>query len=166
MQTQAIRGALSRPRLVNSTFKVRPLSRPISLWTSPSSTTFEPSSSSSFLPETPESDFSGSAHTSLEALVHDPTFFEPISEVLLSIPPSLSMSYAIAIPLLTLLIRGTTTLPLTLWQRSKTRKFEEVVLPLIKRAQLVSEVEVRAECRKADKTYEEYLAAHKIRVSF
>lgn len=165
MQTQALRGCLRRSGLASAavfTSKPYPLSRQNSQWTSSSSS--DTSSSSSFLLDTPPTDFVDSS-TIFETITHEPTLFEPISTTLLSIPPSLALSYAVGIPLLTLLIRTTTTLPLTLWQRSRTRKFEEVVMPLIQRAQVISEIEVRAECRKANKTYEEYQAIHKIRVS-
>ncbi|GAA6038133.1 hypothetical protein JCM8097_007563 [Rhodosporidiobolus ruineniae] len=86
----------------------------------------------------------------------DPTFFEPLSAVFLSLPPSLSLSYATFIPLFTLFYRSTTTLPVTLWQRRRTRRFTDVVLPLVKREQGRIALETRDECRRAGKSYEEY----------
>ncbi|GAA6009681.1 membrane insertase COX18 [Rhodotorula paludigena] len=86
----------------------------------------------------------------------DPTFFEPVSAVFLSLPPSLSLSYAAFIPLFTLFYRSTTTLPVVLWQRKRTRKFTDVVLPLLRREQGRIALETRDECRRAGKSYEEY----------
>lgn len=166
MQTQAFRGCLRRTGSSSAAVfssKLYPLSRQNSQWTSSSSS--DTSSTSSFSLDTTSTVFFDSSSI-LETVTHETSLFEPISSTLLSIPPSLALSYAIGIPLLTLFIRTTTTLPLTLWQRSRTRKFEEVVMPLIQRAQVISEIEVRAECRKANKTYEEYQAIHKIRVSY
>ncbi|KAK4051772.1 hypothetical protein OIO90_004596 [Microbotryomycetes sp. JL221] len=85
-----------------------------------------------------------------------PTFFEPAATVLLSLPPTLHLSYALFIPLWTLLIRSTTTLPLTLWQRSRTKRFQDKVMPLIRQAQARISFETRDECRRAGKSYEEY----------
>ncbi|KAM0789979.1 hypothetical protein ACM66B_005311 [Microbotryomycetes sp. NB124-2] len=85
-----------------------------------------------------------------------PTFFEPASTVLLSLPPSLHLSYALFIPLWTLLLRSSTTLPLTLWQRARTRRFAEKVLPLIRQAQHRISLQTRDECRRAGKSYEDY----------
>lgn len=86
----------------------------------------------------------------------DPTFFEPVSAVFLSLPPALSLSYAAFIPLFTLFYRSTTTLPVVLWQRKRTRKFTDVVLPLLRREQGRIALETRDECRRAGKSYEEY----------
>ncbi|GAA5856153.1 hypothetical protein JCM8547_003006 [Rhodosporidiobolus lusitaniae] len=86
----------------------------------------------------------------------DPTFFEPLSALFLSLPPAVSLSYATSIPLFTLLYRSTTTLPITLWQRRRTRRFAEVVMPLLKKEQGRIALETRDECRRAGKSYEEY----------
>lgn len=105
------------------------------------------------------------AELSTPSSLPDPTFFEPASAVLLSLPPSLGISYALFIPLLTLVIRGTFTLPLTLWQRARTRRFADVVMPLLRREQSRISFETRAECRRAGKSFEEYQETYKKRVS-
>lgn len=99
------------------------------------------------------------------SLLHHPSFFEQASNTMLSLPPVLSFSYAAALPIGTFLVRISSTLPLMLWQRKRTRRFAEKVMPLIRRAQSVAALEVRAECRKEGKSYEEYQAAYKKRVS-
>ncbi|GAA5978310.1 hypothetical protein JCM11641_004650 [Rhodosporidiobolus odoratus] len=86
----------------------------------------------------------------------DPTFFEPLSAVFLALPPTLSLSYAAFVPLFTLFYRSATTLPITLWQRRRTKRFAEVVMPLVRRKQAEIALQTRDECRRAGKTYEEY----------
>ncbi|GAA5911928.1 hypothetical protein JCM8208_002859 [Rhodotorula glutinis] len=98
-----------------------------------------------------------SAPTSLP----DPTVFEPLSAAFLSLPPTLSLSYAAFIPLFTLFYRSTTTLPIVMWQRRRTRRFADVVMPLLRREQGRLALETRDECRRAGKTYEEYQAVFK-----
>lgn len=85
-----------------------------------------------------------------------PTFFEPASTLLLAVPPALGLSYVAFIPLMTLLIRGGSTLPLTLWQRARTQRYQEVVLPAVKKEQARVALETRNECRREGKSYEEY----------
>ncbi|KAL8292915.1 hypothetical protein RQP46_000609 [Phenoliferia psychrophenolica] len=92
-------------------------------------------------------------------LAHTPTLLEPLSAALLALPPSLGLSYALFLPLATILLRTTTTLPIMLWQRKRTRKFAEVVMPLIRQAQQTASLEVRDESRRKGKSYEEYLSA-------
>lgn len=92
------------------------------------------------------------------------TFFQPLSSILLSSPPSIGLSYAMFLPLFTLGLRGALTLPLMLWQRGRTRKFADVVMPEIRKAQEKARFDVRAECRRAGKSFEQYQEAFKIRV--
>lgn len=101
-----------------------------------------------------------SAPTSLP----DPTLFEPLSAAFLSLPPSLSLSYAAFIPLFTLFYRSTTTLPIVMWQRRRTRRFADLVMPLLRREQGRLALETRDECRRAGKTFEEYQAVFKKKV--
>ena len=105
------------------------------------------------------------ADLSMPTSLPDPTFFEPASAVLLSLAPTLGISYALLIPLLTLAIRGSLTLPLTLWQRARTRKFADVVMPLLRKEQTRISFETRNECRRAGKSFEEYQEVYKKRVS-
>ncbi|GAA5841317.1 hypothetical protein JCM11251_001623 [Rhodosporidiobolus azoricus] len=136
----------------------RPSARAFSLWpsSSSSSTTAPPSA----LPDA-ASPPSPPLKPTLSDLfsptsLPDPTFFEPASSLFLSLPPALHLSYAAFIPLFTLFYRSTTTLPITLWQRRRTRKFTEVVLPLVRKEQGRIALETRDECRRAGKSYEEY----------
>ncbi|GAA5893066.1 hypothetical protein JCM5296_003063 [Sporobolomyces johnsonii] len=84
------------------------------------------------------------------------TYLEPLTTVFLSLPPALSLSYAAFIPLFTVFYRSITTIPITLWQRRRTRKFAEVVMPEVRSAQARIALETRDECRRAGKSYEEY----------
>ncbi|BGP41634.1 Cytochrome c oxidase assembly protein cox18, mitochondrial [Rhodotorula kratochvilovae] len=98
---------------------------------------------------------------SAPASLPDPTFLEPLSGVFLSLPPALSLSYAAFIPLFTLFYRSTTTLPIVLWQRKRTRRFADVVMPLLRREQGRLALETRNKCRREGKSYEEYQALFK-----
>ncbi|GAA5913795.1 hypothetical protein JCM6882_007701 [Rhodosporidiobolus microsporus] len=132
----------------------RPPTRAFSLW--PSS-----SSSSSPAPVADAALSSPPVKPTLSDLfsptaLPDPTFFEPLSAIFLSLPPTLHLSYAAFIPLFTILYRSTTTLPITLWQRRRTRRFAEEVLPLVRKEQGRIALETRDECRRAGKSFEEY----------
>ncbi|BGP09610.1 Cytochrome c oxidase assembly protein COX18, mitochondrial [Rhodotorula toruloides] len=87
----------------------------------------------------------------------DPTFFEPLSDALLSIPSSLSLSYLAFIPIATILYRAALTLPFNVWQRRRIARFANDVLPLVKKEQARIALETRSDCRRAGKSYEEYL---------
>lgn len=95
-----------------------------------------------------------------EALL-EPTFFTPISDALLS----LSSNYVALIPLYTIAFRLLTTLPVTIWQRRRTRKFSEDIVPIIKLQQATTERRVREECRQRRASFEEYQKEFKKRVS-
>ncbi|KAK4047620.1 hypothetical protein OIV83_005278 [Microbotryomycetes sp. JL201] len=136
------------PRILGRPFNVQH-ARLLSLWSSAAPTS-EPSTP--VPPVRPPS----IAEMTTPLSLPPPTFFEPASTVLLSLPPSLHLSYALFIPLWTLLLRSSTTLPLTLWQRARTRKFADKVLPLIRQAQHRISLQTRDECRRAAKSYEEY----------
>lgn len=93
-----------------------------------------------------------------------PTLLQPLSTYLVELPPALALSYAVFIPLATLALRTSLTLPTTLWQRARTRKFAEVVMPEIRIAQERARFDVRRECRAAGLDYEQYQVAFKKRV--
>ncbi|KAM0754053.1 hypothetical protein T439DRAFT_378147 [Meredithblackwellia eburnea MCA 4105] len=95
----------------------------------------------------------------------EPTFFEPFSQAFLSLPPALGISYALLIPFATIIVRTTTTLPISLWQRARTRYFANTVMPLVRNAQTVARYQVRDECRRANKSYEEYEKAFKAKAT-
>lgn len=132
--------------------------RAFSLW--PSAPSTEPESAQDTVDPPPPTMSELSTPLSLP----DPTFWEPASTALLSLPPALGVSYALFIPLLTLVIRGSLTLPLTLWQRARTRRFANVVMPLLRREQTKISFETRDECRRAGKSFEEYQETYKKRV--
>jgi len=159
---RALVGAGPRPRLASPAPRAfTPLFAPhraLSLWplsTPPSPTPDEPPAP----PGKPSL-----ADLSTPASLPDPTFLEPLSAAFLSLPPSLSLSYAAFIPLFTLFYRSTTTLPIVLWQRRRTRRFADVVMPLLRREQGRLALETRDECRRAGKSYEEYQEVFKKKV--
>ncbi|GAA5913535.1 membrane insertase COX18 [Sporobolomyces salmoneus] len=142
----------------------RTSTRQFSLWPSSSSqtpdspTSLPESATTSPVPVKPSlSDFLPPAS------IPDPTFLEPLSTLFLSLPPSLSLSYAAFIPLFTLFYRSLTTLPVVLWQRRRTRRFVEHVVPRLKKEQAKLEWETRDECRGLGKSYEEYQKVFKQR---
>ncbi|GAA6025553.1 hypothetical protein JCM11491_000053 [Sporobolomyces phaffii] len=94
--------------------------------------------------------------------IPDPTFLEPLSAAFLSLPPAWAVSYAAAIPLLTVVYRTCTTLPVVLWQRRRTHRFATLVLPRLRRDQARLALETRDECRRAGKSYPEYQHAKKL----
>ncbi|KWU42532.1 hypothetical protein RHOSPDRAFT_35976 [Rhodotorula sp. JG-1b] len=93
----------------------------------------------------------------------DPTILEPLSAAFLSLPPTLSLSYAAFIPLFTVLYRTCTTLPVTFWQQARIRRFRDLATPVLKRELAKVALETRAECRRAGKSFEEYQAEYKKR---
>ncbi|GAA6023619.1 hypothetical protein JCM8202_005830 [Rhodotorula sphaerocarpa] len=93
----------------------------------------------------------------------DPTLFEPLSAAFLSLPPTLSLSYAAFVPLFTILYRSCTTLPVTFWQQARIRRFRDLATPVLKRELAVVALETRADCRRAGKSFEEYQAEYKKR---
>jgi len=135
--------------------------RHFSLWPSSSnSTTPSPELTTSLPPAKPSlSDFLP------PATIPDPTFLEPLSTVFLSLPPTFSLSYATLIPLFTLFYRSLTTLPVVLWQRRRTRRFAELVIPKLKKQQGELALKTRDECRRLGKSYEEYQKVFQKRVS-
>ncbi|ORY83517.1 hypothetical protein BCR35DRAFT_331167 [Leucosporidium creatinivorum] len=154
---------LPRSSLASSAFR-RPVVLPLPLLRPP--TLVPQARSFSLWPSAPTPEASSSASptltppslTELTAPLHlpSPTFFDSASTILLSLPPSLGLSYVAFIPLVTLLIRGGSTLPLTLWQRKRTRRYQEKVLPEIRKRQEILALEVRDSCRRAGKSFEEY----------
>jgi inner membrane protein COX18 len=93
------------------------------------------------------------------------TLFEPLSTLFLSFPPFLGLSYALCIPLFSLSLRLATSVPIQLWQRKRTQRFAEIVVPQTKIAQELAASELRDASRRAGKSYEEYQIAFRARVS-
>ncbi|GAA5942772.1 membrane insertase COX18 [Sporobolomyces koalae] len=103
-----------------------------------------------------------SAQVPLDAAL-EPTLLEPLSSVFLAVPPALAVSYAVFIPLVTVLYRSVTTLPVVLWQRRRTRRFLDLVLPRLRPRQQQIALLTRDECRRANRSYPEYLKLYKQR---
>lgn len=65
-------------------------------------------------------------------------------------------AHALAIFVLAFAVRTAVTLPVTLWQRSKTRKLTEQVLPEWEIMKEQIPLQVRANCRRAGMSYEAF----------
>lgn len=140
--------------------------RSFSLWPSSSSSPSSSSTPPSPSDELPLDPIKPSLSDFLPpASVPASTYLEPLSTLFLSLPPSLSLSYATFIPLFTLLYRSSTTLPVVLWQRRRTRRFTEKVIPLLKKEQGQLALTTRDECRRLGKSFEEYQKVFQTRVS-
>lgn len=118
----------------------------------------------SALPPTPTPSPPLLLHSAPPDLLHS-TFFEPASNILLALPPTLGLSYAAFIPIATIAIRLCTTLPITLWQRRRTRRLVEKVMPLVREGQRKLSLECRDECRRKGMSFEQYQEVFKKRVS-
>lgn len=149
----------SGARILGPSQAQAPSSRSFSLWPSAKETLIEPTPAPAPAASPPLL-----LHSAPPAVL-DATYLEPLSNVLLSLPPSLGLSYAAFIPIATILLRTTTTLPITLWQRRRTRRLVDEVMPLVRDAQARLSLTTRDECRRAGKSFEEYQAIFKKRVS-
>lgn len=81
-------------------------------------------------------------------------YLEQLPE-LLHLPPS-AHSYAISIAIVTVLLRSCITLPAALWQRARTRRMVELVVPEWEKLKEELPRLVAKRCRKERKSYEEY----------
>lgn len=149
--------ATLRPRVTPTP---RTAARSLSLW--PTTTAPPP-------PPTPEPTFDVSTTLATSPdlspiLTQTSSVLEPLSAALLSLPPALGLSYALFLPVATFLLRSTTTLPIIMWQRARTRKFAEVVMPEIRKAQQAASLQVRDGSRRAGKSYDEYHVAFTAKV--
>jgi hypothetical protein len=66
--------------------------------------------------------------------------------------------YALSIVLMTIALRSSITMPLTVWQRRRVRRVQEKVVPAAKKWMAVARYNLRTEFRRAGKGYEEYVA--------
>lgn len=86
-------------------------------------------------------------------------FLASSAEIVLALPSlSSSLSYTSVIVLLTLVLRSSITLPVTLWQRRRIQRVALKVIPEVKKWQEQAKYQLRAEFRRAGKNYEEYVA--------
>lgn len=74
-------------------------------------------------------------------------------------------AHTLSVVVLAFAVRTIVTLPLTLWQRGKTRKLVNLVLPEWNRLKVQIPIDVRARCRRSGKSYEEFLTEVKKEVS-
>jgi membrane protein insertase Oxa1/YidC/SpoIIIJ len=121
------------------------------------------------------SPIASSSSTTLETIATQTSdasisMFEPLTPYvyqlpeLLHLPPS-AHSYAISIIAATIIIRTCVTLPVSLWQRARMRRLEEIVAPRWEVMKKELPVSVAKRSRKEKKSYKEYEAALKKEVS-
>lgn len=86
------------------------------------------------------------------------TFLSSASDAFLALPDHLPFhpSYATSIVLLTLALRCSITLPLTVWQRKRVKRVQEEVIPRVKSYMEEAKYELRAQFRRAGKDYTDY----------
>lgn len=87
-------------------------------------------------------------------------FLEPWVPTVQSLADALHLSgphaHALSVVALAFTVRTLVTLPVTLWQRKKTRKLADRVLPEWNKMKETIPLAVRARCRRANKSYEEF----------
>lgn len=129
-----------------------------------------PSTSPSPAPSaTPQYDLTEAA---LEQLVPDggdtsSSIIRTLADAFLSLHDRLpgSISYSALIVLLTLVLRSSITLPLTVWSRRRVRRVAELVVPRVKAWSARAKYALRAEYRKENRSYEDYVKELNARVS-
>lgn len=96
------------------------------------------------------------------------SFLSSASDAFLTLPEHLPLhpSYATSIVLLTLALRCSITLPMTVWQRKRVKRVQTEVIPRVKEYMEKAKFELRAEFRKAGKDYDEYAKELNKRVSY
>lgn len=95
-------------------------------------------------------------------------FLRTFSDLFLHMPQSAlcpTSTYASTIILLVLAIRSGVTLPVNLWQRSRSHRLQHEVAPQMESWALKAREELRVKCRRENKSYEEYVDAFKAAVS-
>ncbi|PWN49937.1 hypothetical protein IE53DRAFT_331171 [Violaceomyces palustris] len=107
----------------------------------------------------PESAVAGAAIE--QASTGAASFLEPLIPVIQNLSEILHLggmtySHAISIVLVAFAARATITLPVTLWQRARSRRMVERVLPAWNEIKKTAPYTVRKRCRLAGKSYEEY----------
>ncbi|KAK8865768.1 hypothetical protein IAR55_000915 [Kwoniella newhampshirensis] len=79
----------------------------------------------------------------------------PLSDLLLNIPHPLG--YGTTIILLTLIVRTTFTLPISIWQRKRALRAQRLVQPELKAINERLAISLKEECRKKGASYNQYL---------
>ncbi|SCV73622.1 BQ2448_6052 [Microbotryum intermedium] len=132
--------------------------RSFSSWSSPSPSPSNPSTSVPIeaIPSTPPR-----PSTLSELSLPDPTLWEPLSTLLVSLPPSLHLTWPLFIPLLTLLLRSSSMIPLQLWQRRQMRQFALVIRPELKHVHEKLALSLRDRSRRKGLSYEQYQHEYK-----
>lgn len=75
---------------------------------------------------------------------------------ILHLPEGTPHAYALAIAITTVLLRSAVTLPITLWQRRRTRRMVQLVAPQWAQLKQTLPISVAKRCRKEGKSYEAY----------
>ncbi|SCZ88769.1 BZ3500_MvSof-1268-A1-R1_Chr10-3g03082 [Microbotryum saponariae] len=102
---------------------------------------------------------------SMPSSLPDPTLWEPLSTLLVSLPATLHLTWPLFIPLLTLLIRSSSMVPLQLWQRRQMRRFATVIRPRLKGVHERLALGLRDSSRRKGLSYEQYEQEYKKAVS-
>ncbi|KNZ51791.1 hypothetical protein VP01_380g5 [Puccinia sorghi] len=87
--------------------------------------------SSPLLGNTPSTDSSAIPPINLEAAQHTSSCIEQLADFLIS-QPLQPLSFTTTVILATILVRSTTTLPISIWSRLRINRFERIVLPSFK----------------------------------
>lgn len=95
-----------------------------------------------------------SSDASISLLSSYATYIDQLPQ-LLHLPPS-THAYAISIVLLTVTLRSIVTLPVTLWQRKRTKRMVDHVVPQWQDLKSTLPQMVAKRCRREKKSYEEY----------
>ncbi|KAN0065617.1 hypothetical protein ACQY0O_000743 [Thecaphora frezii] len=101
-----------------------------------------------------------SSSASSSAELASSTFLDPLVPALHSLAETLHItgpsSHALSIVVLAFAVRTVFTLPMTIWQRRRTLRMTELVVPEWTAYKEKAPNVVRARCRKAGKSYEEF----------
>lgn len=142
---------VARPSRLSASRQASTLPEPI-----PSSST----SASSSVAEAPEPELP----SELLELVSNEGLFRSFSNAFLHAPdllPNFLNSYSVSVVLLVLALRAGFTLPVNLWQRRRSDRMQDIVVPKMEAWALQARETLRARCRKQGKSYEEYVEIYK-----
>lgn len=98
-------------------------------------------------------------------LLSDDGLIQTVSNAFLHLPELSHTTYAGSVVLLVLALRSTFTLPVNLWQRRRTDRMQQLVMPKMNAWALQAREELRKKCRRQGKSYEEYVAIYNQAVS-
>ncbi|KDE06793.1 hypothetical protein MVLG_02832 [Microbotryum lychnidis-dioicae p1A1 Lamole] len=137
-------------------------SRAFSLWPSQSNATPSPLPIETLpSPPPPPPRPPTMSELSMPTSLPDPTLWEPLSTLLVSLPATLHLTWPLFLPLLTLLIRSSSMIPLQLWQRRQMRRFATVIRPRLKGVHESLALNLRDSSRRKGLSYEQYEQEYK-----